>query len=150
MRKILFVLSAVAMTVFIVRAVSADKIFPRPEGKIFSERDVRGRYVFSFQGEVVGAAIIAAAGVITADGRGNITDGVRMISVNGVPSTQTFTCSIVVHPNGTGSANCPSDNPAPGFPQIETYNFVLQDNDKAFKFIATMLGTVVLGTGERQ
>ena len=151
MKKILFVITAVAMTVFIVRAVSADKMFPRREGKIFSARDVKGRYVFSFQGEVVGAAIImAATGVLIADGEGNVTDGVRMISVNGVPSTQTFTCSIVVHPNGTGSAICPSNDPAPGFPPIETFSFVLQDNGKGFRFIGTTLNMVVQGTGERQ
>ncbi len=142
MKKILFVIVAMAVTFLFGKELSADKIF--------TVRDVKGRYVFSFQGELVGAAIIAATGVLNADGRGKITDGVRMITVNGFPSTQTFTCTFVVHPNGTGSADCPSDNPAPGFPPVETYDFVLHDNGKGFRFIGTTAGTVVLGTGKRQ
>jgi len=88
--------------------------------------------------------------VLNADGQGRITHGVRMLNVNGVPSTQTFSCTIIVDPNGTGSADCLSDNPAPGFPAAESFNFVLHKNGRGFNFIATTAGTVVLGTGERQ
>jgi hypothetical protein len=150
MKKILFVIMFMAPTVFSVNWVFADKIF--------TLRDVKGRYIFSFQGEVVEAvmvgavvveAVVVATGVLTADGKGNITDGVRMISINGVPATQTFTCSIIVHPNGTGSAECPLDDPGE-ISSVETYNFVLQDNGKGFRFIGTTAGSVVSGTGERQ
>jgi hypothetical protein len=142
MKKILFVIMFMAPTVFSLNGVFADKIF--------TVHDVKGRYIFSFQGEVVGLAVLAATGVLNADGNGNITDGVRMISINGVAATQTFTCSIIVYPNGTGSAECPSDDPLQGFPPVETYSFVLQDNGKGFRFIGTTAGSVVLGTGERQ
>jgi hypothetical protein len=142
MKKILFVIVSLALTVFSVNGVFAEKIY--------TIRDVKGRYVFSFQGEIVGVAAIAATGVLNADGHGRITHGVRMINVNGVPSTQTFSCTIIVDPNGTGSADCLSDNPAPGFPAAESFTFVLHKNGRGFKFIATTAGMVVLGTGERQ
>jgi hypothetical protein len=142
MRKIPFVIVSMVLTALSVQSGLAEKVF--------TVRDVRGRYVFSFQGEVVGVAAIAATGVLLADGNGNITDGVRMINVNGVPSTQSFSCTIVVFPNGTGSADCLSQNPAPGFPPVESFHFVLQQDGRRFKFITATAGTVVLGTGERQ
>jgi hypothetical protein len=142
MKKILFLMVAIALTVFSVSRVFAEKIY--------TIRDVKGRYVFSFQGEVGGVAAIAAAGVLNADGKGKITDGVRMINFNGVPSTHIFSCMIIVFPNGTGSADCRSHNPPEGFPEAETFNFVLHRNGDGFKFIATTAGTVVLGIGERQ
>ena len=142
MKKLGYVIATVALTVLLIGPVSADKSF--------SVRDVKGRYVFSFQGEVPGVAVFAATGVIVADGKGSITEGVRMITVNGVPSTGTFTCSITVHPNGTGSAACPADNPTPGFPAVETYGFVLSENGRSFRFVGTTQGLVILGSGERQ
>jgi hypothetical protein len=142
MKKLAWVNTTVALLVFVTEPAIADKNF--------SVRDVKGRYVFSFQGEVPGVAVFAAAGVLAADGKGNITEGVRMISVNGVASTGTFTCSIKVHANGTGSAVCPSDNPTPGFPAVETYQFVLSGNGSAFRFVGTVDGLVISGSGERQ
>jgi hypothetical protein len=142
MERILFVVVSVVLTAFSANGVFAEKIY--------TIRDIRGRYVFSYQGEVSGSAAIAATGVLNADGKGNITDGVRMINVNGAPSTNTFSCTIVVEPNGTGSADCLADNPPPGFPTAESFNFVLHRNGRGFKFIATTAGIVVLGTGERQ
>ena len=142
MKKLGYVIATVALTVLLIEPVSADKSF--------SVRDVKGRYVFSFQGEMPGVAVLAATGVIVADGKGSITEGVRMITVNGVPSTGTFTCSITVHPNGTGSAVCPPDNPIPGFPAVETYGFVLSENGRSFRFVGTTQGLVILGSGERQ
>jgi hypothetical protein len=119
-------------------------------GPVFTVGDVKGRYVFSYQGEVSGLAVVAATGVLHADGNGNLTDGVRMINVNGIPSTNTFSCTIIVARNGTGSADCVTDNPPPGFPAAESFNFVLHRQGRGFKFIATTAGIVVLGTGERQ
>ena len=142
MKKLGYVIATVALTVLLIEPVSADKSF--------SVRDVKGRYVFSFQGEMPGVAVFAATGVIVADGKGSITEGVRMITVNGMPSTGTFTCSITVHPNGTGSAVCPADNPTLGFPAVETYSFVLSENGRSFRFVGTTQGLVILGSGERQ
>ncbi|MDH3446053.1 MAG: hypothetical protein OEN50_19170 [Deltaproteobacteria bacterium] len=149
MKKILFVITTLVMAVLVIEAVSAVEVTPRSEGRTFTASDVKGRYVFSFQGEAVGLAVVAATGVLTADGRGNITEGVRTITVNGVATTQTFTCIVTVNPNGTGSAECLLDDPQ-GFPPEETFSFVLHDNGKAFKFVSTTAGLVLLGSGERQ
>lgn len=118
--------------------------------KSFSESDVKGRYGFSFQGEVLGVAPVAATGTMVADGKGSITDAVRTINVGGVPTTETFSCTLTVNANGTGSAVCPLDDPAPGFPPVETFDFVLEDKGKAFRFVGTTPGIVVLGSGARQ
>jgi hypothetical protein len=142
MKKLAYVIATVALTVLLIEPVSADKTF--------TVGDVKGRYVFSFQGEMPGVAVFAATGVIVADGKGSITEGVRMITINGVPSTGTFTCSITVHPSGTGTAVCPPDDPTPGFPAVETYGFVLSENGRSFRFVGTVEGLVILGSGERQ
>ena len=118
--------------------------------KGFSEKDVRGSYAFSFEGEIVGVGPVAATGMMRSDGQGNIPEAVRTISVNGVPQTETFTCTLEVNPNGTGSAVCPLDAPAPGFPAIETFDFVLEDKGRSFRFVGTTPGIVILGSGLQQ
>ena len=119
-------------------------------GKEYSVADIKGSYGFSFDGQIVGVAPVAATGAFTADGKGNITSAVRTISVGGVPITETFSCTLTVNPNGTGSAVCPLDQPTPGFPAVETFDFVLEDNKKAFRMVGTTPGTVVLGAGRKQ
>ena len=116
----------------------------------FTERDVRGAYGFSFHGEIIGVGPIAASGRMFADGNGNIPEAVRTISINGVPQTETFSCTISVGGDGTGSAVCPLDNPAPGFPPVETFDFVLEDKGRSFRFVGTTPGIVVLGSGRLQ
>ncbi len=118
--------------------------------KVFTNRDLKGSYAFSFQGEIVGLGPVAATGVLNADGNGNVTDAVRTISVNGVPVTETFTCTLSVNPNGTGTAICVIDNPAPGFPLVETFDIVLGKNGGDFRLVGTTPGVVVLGSGSRQ
>ena len=123
---------------------------PAFAAKEFSEKDVRGAYAFSFQGEIVGVGPVAATGRMLADGNGNIAEAARTLSINGVPQTETFTCTLSIHPNGTGAAVCPLDNPVPGFPAIETFDFVIENNGRSFRFVGTTPGIVVLGSGVRQ
>ena len=118
--------------------------------KVFTNRDAKGSYAFSFQGEIVGVGPVAATGVINADGKGNVTDAVRTISVNGVPVTEMFTCTLSVNPNGTGTAICPLDDPAPGFPPVQTFDLVLGKNGEDFRLVGTTPGVVVLGSGRRR
>ena len=118
--------------------------------KVFSEKSVRGFYGFSFQGEIVGVGPVAAIGALEADGNGNITTASRTININGVPIQQTFTCTYSVYPDGTGSAVCPLDDPLPGAPAVETFDFVLINKAKGFQFAGTTPGIVVLGTGTKQ
>ena len=137
-------------TVLLAALLFALQASPANAAKTFSEKDIRGAYAFSFQGEIVGVGPVAATGRMRADGEGNIPEAVRTISVNGVPQTETFSCALTVDANGTGSAVCPLDNPAPGFPPVETFDFVLEDKGRAFRFVGTTPGIVVLGSGARQ
>ena len=116
----------------------------------FSVADVIGDYSFSFDGQIVGIAPVAATGAFSANGKGKITEAVRTISVGGQTNTETFTCTLIVNPNGTGSATCPLDDPAPGFPEVETYDFVIEDDGDAFRMVSTTAGVVVLGSGRKQ
>ena len=136
------------LTIALLAASTA--INAESSGKTFSVADVKGNYGFSFDGQIVGVAPVAATGAFSADGKGNITSAVRTISVGGVPITETFTCTLTVNPNGTGSAVCPLDQPSPNFPAVETFDFVLEDNKKAFRMVGTTPGAVVLGAGRRQ
>jgi hypothetical protein len=67
-----------------------------------------------------------------------------------VPVTQTFTCSLAVEPDGTGSAVCPLDDPLPGAPPVETFDFVLEDKARAFRLVGTTPNILVLGSGSEQ
>lgn len=116
----------------------------------FSVKDVKGNYSFSFDGQIVGYGPVAATGAFVADGKGHVTEAVRTISFLGYPRTETFTCTLKVNDNGTGEANCPLDNPAPGAPAVETFDFVLEDNAKSFRMVGTTPGIVVLGGGQKQ
>jgi hypothetical protein len=116
----------------------------------FSARDIRGSYAFSFHGDIVGLGPVAAVGAFQADGRGNLTDAVRTISVNGLTARQTFHCSLSVNPDGTGTASCPLDDPLPGFPGTETFDFALQEHANGFRLVGTTPGVVVIGEGKRQ
>ena len=126
-------------------AVADDKSSDR----IYKLSDVKGRYAFSFQGEIVGVGSIAAVGAIKADGKGNITEAVRTVNVLGAVNTETFTCTYTINPDGTGSAECPLDSPAPNFPPVETFDYVVEENGKSFRIVGTTPGVVVIGGGHR-
>ncbi|MDH3638126.1 MAG: hypothetical protein OES09_06630, partial [Gammaproteobacteria bacterium] len=91
-----------------------------------------------------------ATGRMRSDGNGKIPEAMRTISVNGVSQTETFTCTLTIDANGTGAAVCRLNNPAPGFPAVETFDFVLEDKGRSFRFIGTPPGIVVLESGLRQ
>jgi hypothetical protein len=122
----------------------------RHKGRMFRDADVEGPYAFSFDGTLIGVGPIAATGVVVADGKGNITSGVRTLNVNGLVAQQTFTCKYSVNPDGTGSADCAVDNPLPGAPGVETFDFALEDKARAFRLVGTTPGFTVLGSGAKQ
>lgn len=122
----------------------------RDKGRTFRDSDVEGPYAFSFDGTVIGAGPVAATGVVVADGKGNITSGVRTLNINGAVVQQTFTCTYSVNPDGTGSAVCPLDTALLGAPDVETFDFVLEDRARAFRLLGTTAGITVLGSGAKQ
>ena len=118
-------------------------------GRTFTLASVSGNYGFSLQGEVNGMPI-AASGRITADTNGKVTEGARTISINGVIYKQTFTCSFSLDNTGVGSAVCPIDNPIAGFPEEETFDFVVVNNGKQYRQVSTTPGTTIIGIGIKQ
>ncbi len=118
--------------------------------RAFTLRDMQGSYAFSFQGFAVqptGYVPVAAAGMIKVDGQGNVTEGVRTISMGGLSAVQKFTCTLTLESNGTGSATCPLENPDLG---TESFSFALEDNVEGFRYVGTTEGVVVLGSGKKQ
>ena len=104
----------------------------------FSERDIKGPYGFAFDGFVgaapgapTGATLpVASVGRFTADGRGNLNDGVRTLVVGGNAVRQTFTCTYSVNGDGTGHADCLV---TPQTPADEHFDFVIVNKgDEAY------------------
>lgn len=114
---------------------------------VFTNADVRGPYGFSFDGAIVGVGPVAAVGFFVADGNGNLTDGVRTLSVNASVLHQTFTCTYTVHSNGTGSVVCSIITGGTG---TERFAFVLIDKRREAPFIGTDPGVVVRGVAVKQ
>ncbi len=117
----------------------------------FSVRDLDGPAAFAFDGFVTvsGTMVPAAAvGRFTADGGGNITDGVRTLVVGGTAVEQTFTCMYTVNPDGTGSAACeittgPEESE-------ESFDFVIVKRKKEAFFTSTTTGVTIRGATKRQ
>src|SRR5688500_18918567 len=95
--------------VALVLALLALAASPASPAENFTVRDVDGPTAFAFDGfvtVVVGGtattAPAASTGRFVADGRGHLNDGVRTLVVGGTVLRQTFRCTYVVNPNGTG------------------------------------------------
>lgn len=119
----------------------------------FSTRDLRGNYVFSYQGTLVNTQTalptpISAIGVMTLDGEGKITRATRHLSVGGVIVRASSTGTYTVTPEGLGTATfivLPLDGePAIVPPTQETFLFVLKSRQSGFG----VSGTVRLANGE--
>jgi len=144
-----FVISAFLAVISIFMGITQAKAGEQNKGHKYTLSDVKGRYSFSFKGEIVGVGSVAAVGYIRADGKGNISKAERTISVLGTATTETFTCTYTISPNGKGAAECPLDSPAPGFPSVETFVYVLEENGNAFRMVGTTPGIVVSGGGHK-
>ena len=160
--------TAVAMPVVFLLAATAGSNAVAQKG--FDLTDVRGRYLFSFDGEIVGAGPVplpvAASGYLVADGNGSIDEARRTISGPFGVFTQTFRCRVEVDADGMGSARCPLECTvevdADGMgsdeclaaadldmPSVETFDFVVARDRQSFRFVGTTPGLVVSGTGHR-
>ncbi|WP_437521430.1 hypothetical protein WME79_29035 [Sorangium sp. So ce726] len=143
--SILLVAGALA---FASRA-SADHDEDNPRFR-FTNADFRGRYAASFQGQA-GPFQVAAEGFFVADGTGNITLARRTSSVGGTILRQTFMCTYDVEPDGTGSADCTTNDG-----MRELYDFVLERQGNGVLFIRTPVpdipqpNFVVLGSATRK
>ena len=145
--------SAVAITTtFLIAVAVGNSAFA---GKRFDLTDVRGRYLFSFDGEIVGTGPVplpvAASGYLVADGNGSIYEARRTISSPFGVVTETFTCTLtlMVDADGMGSAECELDEARSGMPSIETFDFFIARDRQSFRFVGTTPGLVVSGSGHR-
>lgn len=125
------------------------------EGRQFNNASIRGNYGFALSGRAyvpVSATPpfalfdVVAVGQFRADGSGNITNASRTLNINGQISPQTFTCTYLVQPNGTGSAVCSVIETG----ITETFSFTLNSQTKEIQFIATNAGAIISGIAKKQ
>ena len=138
---------------WISQAVAEDhdgggKKYSEHDVKKYSEADVKGRYGFSFSGEIVGVGPIAAVGYIVADGKGNIPKAERTMVVVGDATTQSFSCTYTMQSSGMGYSECMVDGAPDGTPP-EAFDVVMEENGKAFRLVGTTPGLVIVGAGHR-
>jgi hypothetical protein len=105
----------------------------------FDEHDLRGDYVFTFDGSA-GAVPVAAVGRFFADGKGNILNASRTLVVGGAAFEQNFTCKYVVRSDGRGNADCDVIGANP-----ETFSFLVFDHGNQAYFVGTTPGVVIRG-----
>ena len=137
---------AITSVVFVISLVSllALGLVSRVQAERCSNASFKGSYGASCGG-FVGAGPLAVIGVLTADGKGNIS-GVETLSVNGViTSGVTLTGTYTVNADCTGSIETTAPDDA-----VTDHDFVLDDNKKEIRIIVTETGAVVVCTGRKQ
>jgi len=103
-----------------------------------SNNSLKGTYGFSCEGTVVELGPIAVIGVFTADGDGNGSE-VETISFNGAITTgATFTVTYTVNADCTGSFV------STGLGSVFHNDFVIDDNKKEIRLMATEPGFVAV------
>lgn len=135
----------------VLRPAQAEEV---RNGRVFSERDVRGPYGFSFQGFLTltlsdGSSLpvpVSAVGRLVADGRGGI-EAARTLSLGGLVLEQDGVGVYEVQPDGTGSARFDivvvdqTGTPPPGVElpnaTVESFAFVLTNFAGGIRFIGT-------------
>jgi len=110
----------------------------------FDEGDIRGDYVFTFDGSA-GTVPIAAVGRFFGDGRGNLLNGLRTLIVGGAKFEQSFNCTYVVRPDGWGTADCQVLNANP-----ESFSFVVFKHGQETYFVGTTPGITIHGNAVQQ
>jgi len=110
----------------------------RAQAEECSNASIKGGYGLSCEGTVVGVGPLAVIGVLTADGKGNGSE-VETISFNGdIVQGATFTVAYTVNADCTGSFV------STGLGSVFHNDFVLDDNKKEFRLMATEPGFVAV------
>lgn len=126
------------------------------QGNTFFTGDLRGTWSFAFDGMLLieGEGIpLSAHGRLIFNGRGVVLEAVRILNVGGMIFRQTATGTYEVNPDGTGVAQFEvvTVDPPGALPDgIETFEFVLTDNEHELQFISTTPGVVARGEAKRQ
>ncbi len=101
-----FLLSVVILTAAIAAACGGGGSTPPPPPPVgkFSNASLKGQYAYSMSGEDLNGAFIARVGSFSADGNGNITQGLEDVnSVTGVTEVSFSGGTYVIQPNGRGT-----------------------------------------------
>lgn len=110
----------------------------------FSEKSLKGRYAFTFQGVLLDSQSntpvpVNAVGTIKGDGKGNIRSVERVISVGGEVLTQKATGTYSVNADGTGMAFTTVvtvfDDSQEVKSSKEDFSFVISDRARRLDFI---------------
>ena len=131
---------AITSAVFVISFVSLLVLgrVSRVQAGDCSNASIKGTYGLSCEGTIVGVGLLAVVGVFTADGNGNGSE-VETISVNGEITTgATFTVTYTVNADCTGSFV------STGFGSVFHNDFVIDDNKKEIRLIATEPGFVAV------
>jgi hypothetical protein len=107
-------------------------------------KDVEGNYTYTVNGTAIGTGPIAAVGVVSTDGAGNLS-GIETDAINGTIIRRTVTGTYTVNANCTGTVTF-TDN----FNQTTHLDIVIGDDNSEIRFIQTDSGNVVTGFAKRQ
>ena len=124
------------------------------EGKQCTNATFKGTYGFSQQGSVVGIAPFpvpaADVGIVSGDGKGNLT-GNETVNVGGQVFTDTFfNGTYQINPDCTGTATWMAVFSDGRPPQPRSASFVITNNAKEVHILSTAPGTVLVGIGRKQ
>jgi hypothetical protein len=144
-----------SVIVFSVVCLAVVPVAEADESERFSVRDVKGPTAFAFDGFVAVGQVMApaaAVGRFIADGKGNITDGVRTLVVGGAtpPLSATFTCTYTVDSDGTGAATCAVATTGVPGTTTESFDFVIVQKGKEAFFTSTTPRSTLRGETKRQ
>ncbi len=105
---------------------------------------MRGTYVISGSGAVVGVGPLTAMGLITYNGDGTGTAGTTTVSVGGASTTSSGSpATYTVNPDCSGTKTIGAG------PAAVHYNFVITPDGKTITFIVTDPAVALVGTAQR-
>lgn len=147
--QVLFILTLFVLNVGLTYSnqALADKYKGKSKDRVYTLSDVKGRYAFSFSGEILNVGSVAAVGYIVSEGNGHISEAARTITIPalGVVATETFTCTYTIKKIGKGSATCTLDET-----QVEeTFDYVVEENGEGWRLVGTTPGVAIVGVGHR-
>ena len=133
LRRVKFAAVALLAAVFVPQALRAQDSC--------SNRSLKGTYIASSTGTVVGVGPAAVVNGFTFDGSGTGTVFAETISMNGTITTGvTGTLTYTVNSNCSGSDTINMSTGA-----VADFSFLVNSNGATFSFISTDSGFVVLG-----
>lgn len=105
---------------------------------------MKGTYVISASGTILGLGPVTAVGQFTYHGDGTGTSGTSTLSVNGASSTSSGASAVyTVNPDCSGTKTVGTG------PTAQHYNFVITPDGQTITFIVTDVNVAVVGTAQR-